>query len=108
MFQAIGLFQARFLTFTNKMQKTNFPLYISHHSYFYFLCYLLAQQPILHHCRDDATATQILLLLKFHTPVLLTVSIKGCCRTFLFCLDLELLINLISVSVKNPGLLYFG
>ena len=35
------------------------------------------------------------------------MSTKGCSRIFLFCLDLELLINLVSVSVLKPGRFLF-
>ena len=35
------------------------------------------------------------------------MSTKECLRFFLFCLDLELLINLVSLTVLKPGIFLF-
>ena len=45
--------------------------------------------------------------MKFCTPFLLNSVYKRVFRIFLFCLDLELLINLVSVSVQKPGFFLF-
>ena len=46
-------------------------------------------------------------LLKFYTRFGLTNVYKIVCGIIKFCLDLELLINLVYVNVKKPGIFWF-